>query len=64
MAKLTLKEWRRAKGVSQEKMADICDVHINTYRAWEEKPSEIKLGKAMKIAEELDISIDDIIFLP
>lgn len=62
--KLSLKEWRRAKGISQEKMAEVCKVHINTYRAWEEKPSEIKLGKAFDIANALNVSIDDIIFLP
>lgn len=62
--KLTLKEWRRLKEVSQEAMASVCGVHVNTYRAWEEKPSSIKLGDAMKLAEHLNISLDDIIFLP
>lgn len=64
MGKFTLKELRRAKGFSQNYMAEVCGIHINTYRAWEEKPSEIKLGMAFKIAEKLGVSINDIIFLP
>lgn len=62
--RLTLKEWRRAKGYSLQKMADLCGVHVNTYRVWEDKPSDIKLGNAFKIAESLEITIEDIIFLP
>lgn len=62
--KLSLKQWRVVKGYSQEKMSELMDIHINTYRAWEEKPSSIKLGNAMKLAQVLDISIDDISFLP
>lgn len=62
--KLTLREWRRLKEVSQEKMAEACGVHVNTYRAWEEKPSTIKLSDAKTITEMLDITIDDIVFEP
>ena len=62
--KLTLREWRRVKEVTQEQLADVCNVHVNTYRAWEEKPSEIKLSAAMKIVERLGITLDDIIFEP
>ena len=61
---LTIKEWRRAKGITLEDMAKKCDVHVNTYRAWEEKPSEIKLSKASIIAEILDITLEDILFMP
>ena len=60
---LTLKEWRRAKGISQETMAEKCGIHINTYRAWEENPSEIRLGKAQLMADALGIALKDI-FLP
>lgn len=45
-------------------MAELCDVHINTYRLWEDKPSDIKLGKALDIAKVLGISVEDIIFCP
>lgn len=60
---LTLKEWRRVKGISQETMAEKCGIHINTYRAWEENPSEIRLGKAQLMADALGIALKDI-FLP
>ena len=60
--KLTLEEWRRAKKVSQEQMADLVGVHVNTYRTWEENPGEIRLSKAAIIAERLEITLDDILF--
>jgi len=61
---LTIRELRRVKEISQEEMAGLCGVHINTYRAWEDNPAEIKLSKAAIIAERLGIKLDDILFLP
>lgn len=63
MAQLTIKEWRRAKGIAQEEMANICGVHVNTYRAWEDNPEMIKLVNAQKIAERLEVSMSDILFV-
>ena len=60
--KLTIKEWRRVKEISQEQMADLCGVHVNTYRAWEEKPEDIKIGKAILISDKLGIPLEDILF--
>lgn len=60
--KLTLEEWRRAKKISQEQMANWIGVHVNTYRAWESDPGEIRLSKAVLIADKLEISLDDILF--
>lgn len=59
--KLSLDAWRRARGVSQETMADVCGVHINTYRRWEENPGEMRYDKALKVVEFLRISLDDIL---
>jgi len=59
--RLTLEEWRRAKNISQEKIADVCGVHVNTYRIWEKSPGEIRIDNAIKIADFLNISLDDII---
>ena len=61
---LTLAEWRRAKNISQDEMAKTCDVHINTYRRWEENPSEIKVIYINKLADKLGVNVSDIIFLP
>jgi putative transcriptional regulator len=60
---LTIRELRRVKEISQEEMANACGVHMNTYRAWEENPKDIRLGAAKIIASKLGISLDDI-FLP
>lgn len=59
---LSIKEWRRAKGISQKEMAKLIDVNINTYIAWEENPGNIRLNKAVLIAEKLGISLEDILF--
>lgn len=61
---LTLKEWRRARGISQEEMAEKLEIHINTYRSWEETPSLIRFTKAVKMAEILKVELSDIIFTP
>jgi transcriptional regulator with XRE-family HTH domain len=59
---LTLAEWRRAKNISQEEMAQACDVHINTYRRWEEEPSSIKIKYVGTIAKRLGVKQSEIIF--
>lgn len=62
--RFSIKELRRAKEITQEEMASLCGVHLNTYRAWEDNPAEIKLSKAMIIARRLGIELKDVIFLP
>lgn len=61
---LTLEEWRRAKGISQQAIADVCGVHVNTYRGWENDPAKINLGDAMKISRFLGVPFSEINFLP
>lgn len=58
--KLSLAAWRRARNKSQQTIADVCGVHINTYRNWEENTGEMRLDKALKVADYLDISLSDI----
>lgn len=60
---LTIKQWRRAKGISLQKMADLLGVHVNTYTSWEENPQKITIGNAYKISEILAVNISDIDFL-
>jgi len=62
--KLRMDEWRRLKKITVEEISIKCGVHPNTYRAWEDKPSSIKLVNAIKVCEVLGVSIDDVIFLP
>lgn len=58
---LELGAWRRARNKTQEEMASICGVHINTYRRWEDHPNEIRVDKALQIADTLQIGLDDIL---
>jgi len=59
---LTFAEWRRAKNISREKLAEACNVHINTVMNWEKNPGKIPISKAETIAEVLGVAITDIIF--
>ena len=60
--KLTLAEWRRAKNITQQEMATMCDVHINTYRRWEQHPEEIKVTYLDRLAQKLGVDVSDITF--
>ena len=59
---LTVKQWRLAKGYSQDYMAEKCHVHRNTYAAWEENPEKISVKNAKTIAAVLGESIDRVFF--
>lgn len=59
--KLTLDAWRRARNVTQETLARACGVHVNTYRVWEQNPGEMRLDKMIKVAEILQIDMNDIL---
>ena len=59
---LTIRQWRRAKEITQEQMAERLDIHVGTYQNWEESPEKISIGKAMQIAEIFGVTLDDITF--
>lgn len=59
---LTLRQWRRAKEITQQGMADMLGVHVNTYQNWEEAPDKISITNAVKIANIFNLTIDDIDF--
>lgn len=59
---LTLRQWRKAREISQEKMADLLNVHVNTYQNWEENPGKISIEKAKMITKILNVSMSNIIF--
>jgi transcriptional regulator with XRE-family HTH domain len=58
---LSLKAWRRARGVTQAEMAKLCEVAIPTYQKWEKNPGSIRIDNAIRIADKLQISLDDLI---
>lgn len=59
--KLSLDAWRRARNISQKEMAEVCNVSIPTYQAWERNPGKIKIDSAIRVADKLQIPLDDII---
>jgi len=61
---LRLDEWRRARNVTQKEMAKALNVSLPTYVRLENNPESIKIGQAYIIAKRLDVSINDIIFMP
>ena len=59
---LTMKQWRLAKGISQEQMASECGVHRNTYASWEDNPEDVSVKNAKIIAKALGESVNSIFF--
>lgn len=59
---LSLREWRRAKEISQEQMAQKLGIHVNTYLKWEQDPHRINIQSALKIVKILNVPIDNISF--
>lgn len=59
---LTLREWRRVKEISQENMAEMLKIHVNTYQNWEKEPEKIAFSKAVEISNILGVPIDEITF--
>ena len=55
---LTMKQWRLAKELSQEQMAQKCSVHRNTYASWE----DVSIKNAKIIAQALGENVNTIFF--
>ena len=60
--RLNLKQIRLVRGISQEEMAERLNVHVNTYRQWENEPMKVSVGTAFKISQILDVPISTIFF--
>lgn len=59
---LSLKQWRVVKDKTQEEVAEHIGVHINTFRRWEKNYKLIPLGYMLKIAEYLDVRLNNFDF--
>jgi len=59
---LSLKQHRLIKEKTQEEMANLLGVHVQTYRKLEENPEDISIKQAKKIAEYLGVPYNDIYF--
>lgn len=62
MMGLSLKQIRLVKGKTQEEMANLLSVHVQTYRKLEENPEEVTIKQAKLISAFLDVSYNDIFF--
>lgn len=62
MAQFTLAQWRKARGISQAQMAEMLNVHVNTYINWEKEPLHMKVSQALQCAGILEVALADIIF--
>lgn len=62
MDQLTMRQWRLVKEISIAEAAKACGVHPNTYAYWESNPENVKVKDAVKVAEALGVSVDDIFF--
>ena len=58
--KLSVKQWRMVRGLSQNSMAEKIGVHEHTYRAMERNPMHVRLYKLIQICNVLGVSINDI----
>lgn len=59
--KLTLRQMRRIREISQTEMAKRLGVAPGTYVMWERCPAKIKTGRLIEICRILNCSVDDII---
>lgn len=59
---MTLREWRRAKGVSVMEMAHRLDVNYSTIVRWE-SGAKMPVDKALMACDVLAIPIEDVNFL-
>lgn len=57
--KMTIREWRRTREISQQKAADAIGVHVNTYINWEKNPGVIPIKHIYTLAALFGASIED-----
>lgn len=60
ISKRSLKELRARDELTQEDVANALKVSVQTYNAWENNPSMIKLGNALAICELFNIKLNEI----
>ena len=58
----TVKQARQMADKTQKEMANLLEIHENTYRRLEHHPEKISLVQAKRISEITKISLDNIFF--
>lgn len=51
-----IKQWRKRVGLTQEKLADLVNVHLNTLSRWELGQREPRASEIAKLCEVLGVS--------
>lgn len=59
---ISLRQARRMMDKSQNELADMLHVHVQTYRKLEENPDLVTIEQAKKISKYLGISHNEIFF--
>ena len=59
-----LKELRKARGMTQQDLADALNEKLPTYRTWERGTTNFNIAQLVECARILDCSTDEILGLP
>lgn len=51
-----IREWRKQRGLTQEKLAELANVHVNTLLRWEYGTREPKASELQKLAQVLNVT--------
>lgn len=60
--KISLKAARITAGMTQNEVAELLGVHVQTYRKLEENPNLATIEQAKKLSDRLNVPYDDIFF--
>ena len=60
--KFSLKAARITAGMTQDEVAELLGVHVQTYRKLEENPNLATIEQAKKLSDRLNVPYDDIFF--
>ena len=53
---LQIRRWRKQAGLTQEKLADLVNIHLNTLSRWESGQREPRASEIAKLCEVLGVS--------
>ena len=51
-----IREWRKQRGLTQEKLAELANVHVNTLLRWEYGTREPKASELQRLAQVLSVT--------
>lgn len=53
---LYIREWRKIRGLTQEKLAELAEIHVNTLLRWEYGTREPKASELQRLAKVLNVT--------